>query len=125
MAAATPHVAGGKETKGVFSRLFGGLMGKSAPSSHHTQHYSLDTSNLLLSIITRRAYLGHKPIKPDLVRDRCGKAFSADLELEVDMDDEKIALSPEQLDAFAEIIRNEFEIMFDDLDELLGKKPNK
>ncbi len=129
LADSTHLVAGETKTKGVFSRLFGGLTGKSAdhikPSSHHTQHYSLDTSNLLLSIITRRAYLGHKPIKPDLVKDRCGKAFSADLELEVDMDDEQIALSPEQLDSFAEIIRNEFEIMFDDLDELLGKKPNK
>jgi hypothetical protein len=127
MAAATPHE--GMKTKGVFSRLFGGLTGKSAdhikPSSRHTKQYSLDTSNLLLSIITRRAYLGHKPIKPDLFKDRCGKAFSADLELEVDMDDEKIALTPEQLDAFAEIIRNEFEIMFDDLDDLLGMKPNK
>jgi len=41
------------------------------------------------------------------------------------MDGEKIALSPEQLDAFAEVIRNEFEIMFDDLDELLGNIPNK
>jgi len=26
---------------------------------------------------------------------------------------------------FAEVIRNEFEIMFDDLDELLGNIPNK
>jgi hypothetical protein len=123
----TANAAGGTKApgKGVFGRLFGGLMGKSAPTSHHTQHYSLDTSNLLLSILTRRAYLGHKPIKPDLVKDRCNKAFSADLELEVDMDGEKIALSPEQLDAFAEVIRNEFEIMFDDLDELLGNIPNK
>jgi hypothetical protein len=119
------EVEGTKATKGLFGRMFGGLMGKSAPTSHHTQHYSLDTSNLLLSILTRRAYLGHKPLKPDLVKDRCGKAFSADLELEVDMDGEKIALTPEQLDAFAEVIRNEFDIMFDDLDDLLGKKPNK
>jgi hypothetical protein len=133
VAPSTHNAAGGTKVpgKGVLSRLFGGLMGKSTDSStpsshhHHTQHYSLDTSNLLLSIITRRAYLGHKPMKPDLVKDRCGKALSADLELEVDMDDENIALSPEQLDTFAEIIRNEFEIMFDDLDELLGKKPNK
>ena len=133
LAESTPNAAGGTKVpaKGVFGRLFGGLMGKSADSStpsshhHHTQQYSLDTSNLLLSILTRRAYLGHKPIKPDLIKDRCNKAFSADLELEVDMDGEKIALSPEQLDAFAEVIRNEFEIMFDDLDELLGMKPNK
>ena len=126
LAESMPQVAGEtKAGKGLFGRMFGGLMGKSAPTSHHTQHYSLDTSNLLLSILTRRAYLGHKPIKPDLVKERCNKAFSADLELEVDMDGEKIALSPEQLDAFAEVIRNEFEIMFDDLDELLGNIPNK
>ncbi len=132
--AASPGESDESETvaapaKGLFGRLFGGLKSKPAdrdkPSNHHTHHYSLDTSNLLLSIITRRAYLGHKPIKPDKIRNRCSKAFSAELELEVDMDDEQIALSPEQLDAFAEIIRNEFEIMFDDFDDLLGNKTNK
>ncbi|HEX8979218.1 MAG TPA: hypothetical protein VF811_05870 [Parasulfuritortus sp.] len=126
--AAESPAAPAAAAKGFLSRLFGRNDGKPAqPDGHeapvHKIHYSLDTSNLLLAIITRRAYLGHKPITPDKVKRRCGKAFSAELEL--DMDEEKIALPPEQLDAFAEIIRKEFEIMFDDLDDLLGKKLNK
>jgi len=120
---ATP-VPAGSEPQGFLARFLALLRGKQN-TAHHTHHYSLDTSNLLLSIITRRAYLGYKPITPDKVKDRCGKALSAVLELAVDMDDEKIALTPEQLDAFAEIIRKEFEIMFEDLDDLLGKKPTK
>jgi hypothetical protein len=127
----TPAVPTAPEpaAKGILGRLFGRLGGKPAqPEGHHdghphTHHYSLDTSNLLLAIITRRAYLGHKPITPDKVKRRCGKALSAELEL--DMDEEKIALTPEQINAFAEIIRKEFEIMFEDLDDLLGKKLNK
>jgi hypothetical protein len=106
---------------GVMARLLSRLRGR--PLTHHTHHYSLDTQTLLLSIITRRAYVGHKPITPEQVRSRCGKALSAELELEVDMDDDSIRLTPDQLDAFADIIRQEFEIMFEDLDDLLDKAP--
>lgn len=110
--------------KSFLTRVLSLFTGKQTrPQAHQTQHYSLDTNNLLLSIITRRAYLGHKPITPDKVKDRCGKALSAELELEVDLTDAKIALTPEQLDAFANAIRKEFDIMFEDLDDLLGKKP--
>jgi len=109
--------------EGFLVRLMNRLSGKQGDHvvAKDTHHYTLDTSALLLAIVTRRAYLGHKPITPDRVRSRCGKALSAELELEVDMDDPRIALQHEQLDAFAEIIRSEFEIMFEDLDDLLGK----
>jgi hypothetical protein len=97
---------------------------RGSPTSKPQIHqYTLDTNNLLISIITRRAYLGHKPITPDKVKDRCGKALSAELELEVDLNDKKLNLNPEQIDAFAQAIRKEFDIMFEDLDDLLGKKP--
>ncbi len=111
------------EPEGFLARLMNRLVGKQGDHvvAKDTHHYTLDTSALLLAIVTRRAYLGHKPITPDKVRSRCGKALSAELELEVDMDDPRIALQREQLDAFAEIIRSEFEIMFEDLDDLLGK----
>jgi len=122
--AASPVPAGSRR-QGFLARFLALLSGKRNAATHHTHHYTLDTSNLLLSILTRRAYLGHKPLTPDKVKDRCGKALSAVLELAVDMDDEKIALTPEQIDAFADIIRKEFEIMFEDLDDLLGKKPPK
>lgn len=118
------------QPKGLLARIVGRLTDKlAAPhtehAAHHTHHYSLDTNNLLLAIITRRAYLGHRPITPDKVKTRCGKALSAELELEVDMDDEKISLTDKQLDEFAEVIRKEFEIMFEDIDDLLGKKPEQ
>lgn len=114
------------EPKGLLARLFGRFRSKrTRQHKHQKRHYKLDTSNLLLSIITRRAYLGHKPITPEKVKERCGKALSVELELEVDMNDDQIALPSEQLDAFAEIISKEFQIMFEDLDDLLGSKSQK
>lgn len=104
----------------LFDRLFSRIKGK--PRAQQVRTYTLDTNNLLLSIITRRAYMGHKPITPAKVKSRCGKALSAELELEMDLDDSNISVSPEQLEAFVDVIRKEFDIMFDDLDDLLGKK---
>lgn len=104
----------------LFDRLFSRIKGK--PRHQQVRTYTLDTNNLLLSIITRRAYMGHKPITPAKVKSRCGKALSAELELEMDLDDSNISVSPEQLEAFVDVIRKEFDIMFDDLDDLLGKK---
>lgn len=123
--AAKTHVAAAEsapaEAEGnLFERLFSRIKGK--PRAQQVRTYTLDTNNLLLSIITRRAYMGHKPITPAKVKSRCGKALSAELELEMDFDDSNISVSPEQLEAFVDTIRKEFDIMFDDLDDLLGKK---
>ncbi|MEJ2591787.1 MAG: hypothetical protein P8178_10365 [Candidatus Thiodiazotropha sp.] len=128
---ATAQEAGGEkpagvEGKGLLTRLFGRFGRKQERrSTRQKRHYKLDTRNLLLSIITRRAYLGHKPMTPEKIRERCSKALSVELELEVDMDGDHIALSPEHLDAFAETISKEFQIMFEDLDDLLGSKSHK
>ena len=105
---------------GVVSRLMGRLVGNRTK----TKHYPLDTNNLLLAILRRRATMGHKPISPGIVREKCAKALGADLELEIDMHDHELTLSGEQIDAFGDIIRKEFEIMFDDLSDLL-KDPDK
>ncbi len=116
-----PGVDAGGEGKRFLGRFLHGITAKDE-SRMHTRHYALDTNNLLLSIITRRAYLGHRPITPDKVKKRCREALSAELELEVDLNDERITLTPDQLDRFADLIRKEFEIMFEDMGDLLGKK---
>jgi hypothetical protein len=113
--------------KSFLARLLGRLMGRqrgmtAGPSiGRDVHHYTIDTSALLLAIISRRAYLGHRAIRPAMVKKRFGQILSAELELEVDLDKAKIDLMPEQIDAFAGAIRKEFEIMFEDLDDLLGK----
>ncbi|MDA8382744.1 MAG: hypothetical protein M0037_06715 [Betaproteobacteria bacterium] len=120
-ASAAPGAEAGTDGKRFLGRLLHGIKTKGEPGMH-TRHYALDINNLLLSIITRRAYLGHRPITPDKVKKRCREALSAELELEVDLNDERITLTPEQLDRFANLIRKEFEIMFEDMGDLLGRK---
>jgi hypothetical protein len=100
---------------GILSRLLGRIAG----DNKRARHYSMDTNSLLLAILKRRAYMGHKPIPPETVRQKCAQALRVELELETDMRNPELALSAEQLDAFADIIRREFQIMFDHLDDLM------
>jgi hypothetical protein len=115
--------------KSLPRRLLGWLLGHKKCRTPHparkVRRYSIDTSSLLLAIITRRAYLGYKPMTPTKVKQRFGEMLSAELELEVGLDNDKINLMPDQIDTFAQLIRKEFEIMFDDLDDLLGNKRNQ
>ncbi len=101
--------------QGVVSRLLGQFVG----GYRRARQYSLDTNHLLLAILKRRTYMGHKPMRPEMVRSRCAQALRVELELETDLRDPMLSLSREQLDAFADIIRREFQIMFDDLDDLM------
>jgi hypothetical protein len=102
---------------GVISRLFGRLMGQ----REHQRPYTLKTNSLILGIINRRAYMGNKFMHPQAIRKKCAEALHKELGIETDMRGAVLALHRAQLDAVAEIIRREFQIMFDNLDDLLGE----
>ena len=106
--------------KGAWSRFVGRFVG----DNRRARHYAMDTNSLLLAILKRRAFMGHRPIPPETVRSKCAQALRVELELETDMRNPKLALSAEQLDAFADIIRREFQIMFDNLDDLMQEPAN-
>lgn len=101
--------------RGLIARFLGHFKGE----REQVRQYSLDVNNLLMAIVKRRAYMGHKPVSPEAIRKKCSQNLRAELELETDMHNPELALSAEQLNAFAEIIRREFQIMFDDLNDLI------
>lgn len=112
-------VAEQKQRPGLIARFLGQFVGERG--RERVRHYSLDTSNLLMAIVKRRAYMGHKPMSPEAIRQKCAQNLRVELELEANMHNPELELSAEQLDAFAQIIRREFQIMFDNLNDLIDE----
>ncbi len=114
-AAATPSKEGKQSS--VIARLASQIAG----GRERTRRYSLDTNSLLLAILKRRSAMGYKPIPPELIRKKCAQNLRVELQLETDLRDPGFELSGEHMDAFAEMIRREFQIIFDDLEDLMDQ----
>jgi hypothetical protein len=104
-------------TENWMSRLLHRFTGRTL----RQQHYKLDTTALLLAITHQRALKGHKPIPPSEIKRRCGERLSLELDLESTADPREITLSKQQFDTVANIIREEFDVMLDNLDSVTGK----
>lgn len=94
---------------GWFSRLLG------------RRRVTIDPLSLMLAISQQRARMGHRPLSPSEIKRRCQDHISLDLEFKGNLDDEEIALSQEQLDALADIIRKEFQVIFDNLEDFIDE----
>jgi hypothetical protein len=94
---------------GWFSRLLG------------RRRVSIDPLNLMMAISQQRARMGHRPLSPSEIKRRCQDRISLDLEFKGNLDDEEIALNQEQLDALADIIRKEFQVIFDNLEDFIDE----
>lgn len=94
---------------GWFSRLLG------------RRRVSIDPLSLMMAISQQRARMGHRPLSPSEIKRRCQDRISLDLEFKGNLDDEEIALNQEQLDALADIIRQEFQVIFDNLEDFIDE----
>lgn len=94
---------------GWFSRLLG------------RRRVTIDPLNLMLAVSQQRARMGHRPISPSEMKRRCQDRIALELEFKGDLDQDQIALSQEQLDALAEIIRKEFQVIFDNLEDFIDE----
>ncbi|MEJ2478660.1 MAG: hypothetical protein P8Y78_00530 [Acidihalobacter sp.] len=94
---------------GWFSRLLG------------RRRATIDPLSLMLAISQQRARMGHRPLSPSEIKRRCQDRISLDLEFKGNLDDEEIALNQEQLDALADIIRKEFQVIFDNLEDFIDE----
>lgn len=94
---------------GWFSRLLG------------RRRVSIDPLSLMLAISQQRARMGHRPLSPSEIKRRCQDRISLDLEFKGNLDDEEIALNQQQLDALADIIRKEFQVIFDNLEDFIDE----
>ena len=94
---------------GWFSRLLG------------RRRVSIDPLSLMLAISQQRARMGHRPLSPSEIKRRCQDRISLDLEFKGNLDDEEIALNQQQIDALADIIRKEFQVIFDNLEDFIDE----
>lgn len=92
-------------------RWFSRLLGR--------RRVSIDPLNLILAISQQRARMGYRPLSPSEIKRRCQDRIALELEFKGNLDEENIKLSQEELDRLAEIIREEFQVIFDNLEEFL------
>lgn len=94
---------------GWFSRLLG------------RRRVAIDPLSLMLAITQQRARMGYRPLSPSEIKRRCQDRIALDLEFKGNLDEDEIKLSQEQLDALADIIRKEFQVLFDNLEDFVDE----
>lgn len=95
--------------RGWFSRLLG------------RRRASIDPLGMMLAISQQRARMGHRPLSPSEIKRRCQDRIALELEFKGNLDDDEIALNQQQLDALADIIRKEFQVIFDNLEDFIDE----
>lgn len=85
------------------------------------KNYDIHLHDLVLAIIYRRMRFGHKTMSSKEIAERCRRLIEFNLDIEIDAG-ESFCLTPEEMTRLGGLIKQEFEIVFEDLVSLLESR---